>query len=195
MSALAFADPARDQQAAFRAILNAMARPGTVAACGASLKPPPPLSPAGAAAILTLVDFETPLWLAPSFAASEAAAYLRFHTGAPLAAAPEKAAFALVDAEADSLDLASFAQGTPEYPDRSTTVVLELRSLARGELLWLAGPGVRGDATLRAAPLPPGFREQWAANAAGFPLGVDLILAAGAEIAALPRSTRLTGGG
>ena len=83
----------------------------------------------------------------------------------------------------------------PAYPDRSTTVVLQLRSLARGELLWLAGPGIRGDATLRTSPLPHRFREQWAANAAAFPLGVDLILAAGAEVAGLPRSTRFTGGG
>ncbi len=83
----------------------------------------------------------------------------------------------------------------PDYPDRSTTIVLQLRSLSRGVLLWLAGPGIHGDATLRADPLPHGFREQWQANAVAFPLGVDLILAAGDEVAALPRSTRITGGG
>jgi alpha-D-ribose 1-methylphosphonate 5-triphosphate synthase subunit PhnH len=195
MSGLAFADPPRESQAAFRALLGAMARPGTVLRCGASLKPPPPLQPAAAAAILTLADFETPVFLAPSFAASDAAVFLRFHTGAPFASSPDKAAFALVDAEADPFDLTSFHPGAPDYPDRSTTVVLQLRSLARGQLLWLAGPGIRGDATLRADPLPRGFREQWQANAAAFPLGVDLILAAGDEVAALPRSTRITGGG
>ena len=161
MSALAFADPAQDSQAAFRAILDAMARPGTVMDCGAGLAPPPPLCPAAAAALLTLADFETPLWLAPSFAAGGVGAFLKFHSGAPLAAAPDEAFFALVDAEADDLDLARFSQGTANYPDRSTTVVLQLRSLARGELLWLTGPGIRGDGTLRASPLPDRFREQW----------------------------------
>ena len=195
MNALAFADPPRESQAAFRAILGAMARPGTVLRCGASLSPPPPLQPSAAAAILTLADFETPVFLAPSFAENDAAAFLRFHTGAPFASTPDRAAFALVDAEADAFDLSSFRQGAPDYPDRSTTVVLQLGSLSRGVLLWLAGPGVRGDATLRANPLPRGFREQWMANAATFPLGIDLILAAGDEVAALPRSTRITGGG
>ena len=37
---------------------------------------------AAAAALLTLADFETPLWIAPSLAGTEVAAYLKFHTGA-----------------------------------------------------------------------------------------------------------------
>jgi len=195
MNAHAFADPARESQAAFRAILSVMARPGTVARCAAALAPPPPLSPAAAAALLTLADFETPVFLAPSFAAGEAAAFLKFHTGAPFAAAPDKAAFALVDAAVDAFDLARFSQGTPEYPDRSTTIVLQLRALGKGPLLRLAGPGVRGEATLGLDPLPPGFRDQWAANGAAFPLGVDLVLAAADEVAALPRSIRILGCG
>jgi alpha-D-ribose 1-methylphosphonate 5-triphosphate synthase subunit PhnH len=195
MNALAFADPARESQAAFRAILRAMARPGEILGCGAALAPPAPLCRAAAAAILTLADFETPLWLAPSLASDDVRAYLKFHTGAPAAASPDKASFALVDAEADSLDLAAFSPGSPDYPDRSTTVVVQLRSLAQGRRLRLAGPGIRGGATLAAEPLPAGFLAQWAANAAAFPLGVDLILAAGAEVAALPRSVRITGGG
>ena len=114
MSALAFADPAFESQAAFRAILRAIASPGAIEPCGRGLAPPPPLSPAAAAAILTLADFETPLWIAPSLAEwGEAAAYLKFHTGAPLAASPRDAAFALLDLERDSLDLKSFAQGSP----------------------------------------------------------------------------------
>jgi alpha-D-ribose 1-methylphosphonate 5-triphosphate synthase subunit PhnH len=91
MSAMAFADPAFESQAAFRAILRAIASPGAIEPCGRGLKPPSPLSPAAAAAILTLADFETPLWIAPSLAEwGEAAAYLKFHTGAPLAASPRE---------------------------------------------------------------------------------------------------------
>ena len=104
MSALAFADPALELQAAFRAILRATASPGAIETCGKGLAPPSPLSPAAAAVLLTLADFETPLWLAPSLtAAGEAAAHLKFHTGAPLALSPRDAAFALIDLEWDSL--------------------------------------------------------------------------------------------
>jgi alpha-D-ribose 1-methylphosphonate 5-triphosphate synthase subunit PhnH len=195
MSAMAFADPAFESQAAFRAILRAIASPGAIEPCGRGLKPPSPLSPAAAAAILTLADFETPLWIAPSLAEwGEAAAYLKFHTGAPLAASPRDAAFALLDLERDSLDLKSFAQGAPDYPDRSTTVVAETRSLARRPGMRISGPGVRGTAEIEFGPTPGDFLSQWEANRSTFPLGVDLILAHGAEVAVLPRSVRVTGG-
>jgi len=194
MSALAFADPAVESQAAFRAILGAIASPGAIETCGRGLAPPPPLAPAAAAAILTLADFETPLWIAPSLAGGEAAAYLKFHTGAPLAASPVQAAFALIDLERDRLDLKNFAQGTPDYPDRSTTIVAQTRSLSRRRGMRIAGPGVSGTAEIEFSPTPGDFLSQWEANHAAFPLGVDLILAHGAELAVLPRSVRVTGG-
>ena len=195
MSAVAFADPAVESQAAFRAILRAIASPGAIETCGSGLAPPPPLSGAAAAAILTLADFETPLWIAPSLKANgEAVAYLKFHTGAPLAASPDQAAFALVDLERDSLDLESFAQGAPDYPDRSTTVVAETRLLARRPAMRIAGPGVHGTAEIEFGPTPDDFLSQWRANHSRFPLGVDLILAHGFELAVLPRSVRMTGG-
>jgi alpha-D-ribose 1-methylphosphonate 5-triphosphate synthase subunit PhnH len=194
MSALAFANPVFESQATFRSVLHAMASPGRIVETGEALAPPPPLGRAAAAALLTLADFETPLWIAPSFAGSEVGTYLKFHTGAPLAAAPENAAFALADAENDVLDFKSFSQGTPEYPDRSTTLILQVRRLASGAGLRLVGPGVRGSAELDVAPLPADFLAQWAANHASFPLGIDLILAAGSRLAALPRSVAVTGG-
>jgi alpha-D-ribose 1-methylphosphonate 5-triphosphate synthase subunit PhnH len=195
MSALAFADPAVESQAAFRAILRAIASPGAIETCGRGLAPPSPLAPAAAAAILTLADFETPLWIAPSLAAGgEAAAYLKFHTGAPLAASPGQAVFALIDLERDGLDLKSFAQGEPDYPDRSTTVVAQTRLLARRPGMRIAGPGVSGTAEFDFSPTPGDFLSQWEANRATFPLGVDLMLTYGTELAVLPRSVRVTGG-
>jgi alpha-D-ribose 1-methylphosphonate 5-triphosphate synthase subunit PhnH len=195
MSALAFADPAFESQTAFRAILRAIASPGAIEVCGEGLAPPPPLCRAAAAVILTLADFETPLWIAPSLSANgEAIAYLRFHTGAPLASTPGQAAFALTNLESDPLDLNSFAQGVPEYPDRSTTVVAQARSLSCSSRLSISGPGVRGAAEVDFEPMPHDFLAQWRTNHSTFPLGVDLILAHGAELAVLPRSVSVTGG-
>ncbi len=192
MTALAFADPVFESQAVFRRIMRAMAAPGTILVCGQTLAPPAPLEPAAAAALLTLADFESPLWIAPSFAGA-VAAYLTFHTGAPLAPSPDKAAFALVDLASDGLRLDRFAQGSAKYPDRSTTVVAQDARLSEGPALRLAGPGVHGEAELRAASLPHDFVEQWAANRRRFPLGVDVILAAGAKLACLPRSVVISG--
>jgi alpha-D-ribose 1-methylphosphonate 5-triphosphate synthase subunit PhnH len=193
MSALAFADPTFESQAAFRRIMRAMSAPGTILACGEALAPPASLARAAAAALLTLADFETPLWIAPSFP-DAVGDYLAFHSGAPRAAAPDKAAFALVDLAADSLDLARFALGTAEYPDRSTTIVAQASALAADPRLRLSGPGIKGEAGLAVAPLPKDFVAQWAANRADFPLGVDLIFAADVRLAALPRSTAIIEG-
>ncbi len=193
MSALAFADPTFESQAAFRRIMRALSVPGTIPTCGKALTPPAPLARAAAAALLTLADFETPLWIAPSFPAA-VSDYLAFHSGAPRAAAPDKAAFALVDLAVDGLDLARFAQGTAEYPDRSTTIVAQASTLDAGPRLRLNGPGIEGEATLAVSPLPNDFVAQWAANRAGFPLGADLIFVADARLVALPRSTTIAEG-
>ena len=88
----------------------------------------------------------------------------------------------------------SFAQGAPEYPDRSTTIVAQTQSLARRSGMRITGPGVRETAEIEFAPIPPDFLSQWQANHSTFPLGVDLILAHGCELAVLPRSARVTGG-
>jgi len=192
MTALAFNDPVFQSQAVFRRIMRAMAAPGTIVDCGEGLAPPAPLAPAAAAALLTLIDYETPLWVAPSFG-REVAEYLVFHTGAPFAASQGAAAFALVDLNADGLRLDDFALGSAEYPDRSTTIVAQGAGLGEGVAMTLSGPGVRGQAEFRAERLPRDFLGQWRANRARFPLGVDLILAAGAELACLPRSTAISG--
>jgi len=193
MSALGFADPVLQSQATFRAILNALSRPGTLVDAGAGLEPPAPLGAAAAAALLALADYETPLWISPAFASGDVAAWVKFHTGAPSAASPKTAAFALIDLAADPLDLAAFAEGSAEYPDRSTTLIAQVASLSTAGPLRLFGPGVRGEAAFGFTPCPSDFTAQWRANGEGFPLGVDLILAAGGRLAALPRSARLHG--
>ena len=50
--------------------------------------------------------------------------WLAFHTGAPLTTDIGEAAFALVTDATQCRGSTRFAQGTDEYPDRSTTIVL-----------------------------------------------------------------------
>ncbi|MGM9458142.1 phosphonate C-P lyase system protein PhnH, partial [Lacticaseibacillus rhamnosus] len=89
-----------------------------------------------------------------------------------------RAAFALVREAGRGPPLASFGQGSPAYPDTSTTLVLALDSLEAGPGLRLAGPGIRGAADLALAPMPPGWPAALRENYAGFPLGVDCLLTA-----------------
>jgi alpha-D-ribose 1-methylphosphonate 5-triphosphate synthase subunit PhnH len=176
-----FADPAAEAQRCFRAVLDAMARPGTIHDAGCSA-PPPPLCPAAAAVLLTLVDHETPLWLDPAFRAARD--WVAFHCGAAFAP-PDGAAF-LLTAELPSLP--ALRQGSDEAPEESATVILQLPRLGAGARFRLGGPGLAGPAVFSAEGLPRGFAALWAANHAGFPRGVDLILCAGGQLAALPRT-------
>ena len=62
-------------------------------------------------------------------------------------------------------------------------------ALTGGPAVRLTGPGIRGTATLAPAGLRPSFWREVAANNARYPLGVDCLLVAGAEVIGLPRST------
>ncbi|WP_346892624.1 phosphonate C-P lyase system protein PhnH [uncultured Roseibium sp.] len=189
--AAGFADPVHDAQRCFRTIMNAMARPGTLQAIETGgLKPPAPLTPVAAAIALTLVDYDTPVWLDGPFARSEAVkTFLRFHTGAPIVSEPVEAAFALIADPAHLSSLGKFHQGTLEYPDRSTTLILTGQTLANEGPITLSGPGIETETAFSAGPVSPAFWDQVKANNAQFPRGIDLIFAGSAEIAALPRST------
>ncbi|SFL11342.1 phosphonate C-P lyase system protein PhnH [Methylobacterium pseudosasicola] len=195
MLAPGFADPVHDAQGTFRAVMDALARPGLPQRLEAGLNPPAPLTPELAAIALALTDADTPVWLDAGLAAvPEVAAYLRFHTGAPLTDSPAQAAFALIRDPARCPPLARFAQGTPAYPDTATTLVFALDALTSGEGLRLTGPGIDGTARIALAPQPDSFVAQLAANRSGFPLGLDLILTAPGRVAGLPRSTAVTEG-
>lgn len=189
----AFADPPQESQAVFRAAMEAMARPGRLLSCRPALVPPAPLSPVAAALALTLCDFETTLWLDPPLAAQPAVAgFLTFHTGARLVSEPALAQFALVADPSALPSFAAFAQGSPEFPDRSTTLILQVRGF--DEAFRFEGPGIDGRIGFGPVPCPDGFADGLGANRALFPQGVDLIFAGPDAVAALPRSVHLVEG-
>ncbi len=178
-----FGDPARDGARAFRAAMEVMARPGTIADLGFAA-PPAPLSVAAGTLLLVLCDPDTPVWLAGACDTGAVRDWLAFHTGAPLASGPGACAFAVGRWDA-LVPLSAYRAGTAEYPDRSATLIVELDTLAPGGTV-LEGPGIAGQAAL---PLPD--PAAFAANAAQFPLGVDAFFTCGTRVAALPRSTKV----
>ncbi|HEY2136274.1 MAG TPA: phosphonate C-P lyase system protein PhnH [Xanthobacteraceae bacterium] len=194
MVAAAFLDPVMAAQATFRAVLDATARPGTVARLNQPLAAPPPLSAGAAAIALTLCDHDTPVWFDAVLRTPAVLAWLRFHTGMRIIEDPGEAAFAFVGAPRALLPFDQFSLGTIEYPDRSTTVVLQLDSLRAGLSLLLTGPGIRDRQRLQAAQLPPDMPERLAANRRHFPRGVDILFATQTEVMALPRSVRIASG-
>ena len=177
-----FADPVLDSQACFRAVLDAMARPGTVHTVGAPVSPPPPLDRAMAAALLTLVDAETPVWLDDM--AGGAAEWIAFHCGAPRVACGE----AMFGVALGAVGLGGFHAGSDEGPETGATLILQVAGLGRGTAYRLSGPGLAAPAVLRVEGLAAGFVAEWRANHGLFPRGIDLVLCAGDALAAFPRT-------
>ncbi|MGR3376986.1 phosphonate C-P lyase system protein PhnH [Salipiger abyssi] len=175
-----FAEAPVEAARAFRAALEAMARPGTIHEVRGAAAPAP-VSVAASVLLLTLCDRETPLYLAPGHDGDAVRDWVAFHIGAPLVG-PGEAMFALGGWEALK-PLDAYRIGTPDYPDRSVTLIAELPELV-AEGARLTGPGIR-EAAFLSLPETRAFR----ANRALFPLGWDCFLVAGDRIAALPRTT------
>jgi alpha-D-ribose 1-methylphosphonate 5-triphosphate synthase subunit PhnH len=187
-----FADPVLESQRTFRIVLDAVAHPGRIFDLARGPEPPAPLHPAAAAVALTLVDFETPLWVDLTVGA-EARDWLRFHTGAAIVDRPGDAIFAFVaDAERPPV-FEAFALGSDERPERSATVIVQVEDLRAREGRRLTGPGIAGETQLAVRGVPAAFWEAMRENHARFPRGVDVLLSAGTRLAALPRTTRVAG--
>ena len=180
-----FADPVGESQACFRAVLDAFARPGSIHEVAAPLEPPPPLGRATAAALLTLVDGDTPLWM--DGAAEAAWEWLAFHCGAVRGTRGE-AAFGLV---LGAWALEGFGTGSDGAPENGATVVVQVAGLGAGRRLRLSGPGLEHPVVFAVDGLGDGFVAEWAINHGRFPRGVDVVLCAGERLAALPRSVSI----
>ena len=195
MPATAFPAPVLASQAAFRALMEALARPGTVKPLPPAAAAPSPLSATAAAVALTMLDYETPVWLdAPLAQRPQVADWIRLHTGARVTSDPREAAFAFIADPVHAPAFDGYSLGTPEYPDRSATLVLQVEDFGSGQRLLLAGPGIADVRSFSARPLPPDFQNRIAANRALFPRGVDMILVSPDAVAALPRSVASTRG-
>lgn len=215
-----FAQPAHDSQACFRAVLDAMARPGRVHALPAELLQglhhPAGLSPALAAVLLTLTDADTRVhWgrgLCGDAAQAIWRAFGRFHTGVTEADDPAQADFAFAHAaHTPEALLAMLPVGEDETPQHGATLVIEAATLqtveedAQGRipqaLPWpeadptpwvrLTGPGIEWAHALAVGGLSRAFWRTRQALDAQFPCGIDLIFTCGDRVAALPRSTRV----
>jgi alpha-D-ribose 1-methylphosphonate 5-triphosphate synthase subunit PhnH len=180
-----FVDPVMEAQACFRLVLSAMSRPGSIVAMSHSIAAPP-LDPATAAVLLTLVDAEITLWL--DEALSPSWDWLAFHAGVVRAPRLDAAAFVCVTSLPPLRDV--FA-GTDAAPESAATVILQVPALVNGRRLTLYGPGLEAPTLIAPQGLPDDFVAQWEGNHRLFPRGVDLLLCAGGAFCALPRSVRI----
>jgi len=205
MSALStlpgFSNPVDDAQAVFRTMLQALARPGIPVSLPVL---PPSLPVAGfsqgmLALALTLCDRDTPLWLDDAADTPQARHHLRFHCSTPFAAHPPEASFAFISRPETMPRLSAFSQGRSDFPDRSATLIISADlSESHRHAYELSGPGVKADShgkwqRFHLSRLPAWFWEDWEANRAAYPLGVDVLFVDNAEDASGSAQVRLLG--
>lgn len=200
-----FTEEAKQSQSIFRCLLDAMAHPGTIKVIDAPVFAPAPVNAASAAVLLTLADSDVCVWLGDDLAGNEALkAWIAFHCGGRITSSEQEAGIALCSNPSLLPAFKRFRAGTQEYPDRSATIVLDPGLLSTRPQeglagLRLEGPGIAASAELHVETLPAGFQDQWHANGALYPRGIDIILAGidGSSgkpaIACLPRTVRISG--
>lgn len=180
-----FADSVQAAQSSFRIALKALAEPGLVQPLSTG-SPLDTLHPALFALCLTLLDQDTPVWLAPALDTPAVRANLAFHCGCPFVSDREVARFALID-ESMLNAISAFDCGNERFPDQSCTLLIQLASLAGGHSMRWVGPGIPGTREV-SLPLNSEF-WQLRRQSNAFPCGLDMFFIAGEQLIGLPRST------
>ena len=182
-----FKNPVHDAQTTFRALLEALANPGSQCQINSLMEVPVGLSLACAAACLTLLDLETQVWLQPTIEES-VKTWLLFHTGCRFTLA-KTANFAIINNCSSMPSLSTFNQGTDEEPEAATTLFVQVENF-EGESVELNGPGINGTRSLTVNGLNSVW-EDLTNNDRNYPLGVDIFLFTTDTIVGLPRTTRV----
>lgn len=176
--------PAAQSQQVFRAVLDALARPGTLRAL-----PPQTGYPAALLPLLALADLSVPVCVLDD--GDRWAGVVRAETSAPVTSISQARLVAALR-PVTSAELALVRTGSAEAPEDGALVTLAVDGLsAGGGTLALDGPGTGGPRELGVTGLPGGFTAARSKLTSQFPAGADFLLVApDGAIAGLPRTTR-----
>lgn len=180
-----------EEHGAFRNLLDAMSRPGTVHGLSDSVA-----DRDGALALLARTLLDAEVSVAGAGADDEPSVRAMAHaSGCRLAALPE-ADFVVAGGGSSAGAVSRVRMGTPDWPDSSATVVYLVDRVAQegGDTVW-TGPGIPGERSPRIDGFDPAEWERLREANSGYPIGIDCVfLDASGRILAMPRSTRVRGG-
>lgn len=178
-------------QTDFRALLGALARPGTLNTITLVPGVPPALTVAAG-----LADVEVPLCVLADEPERERVRALHLATSAPAAAlGAARMVVALRPPTED--EVATLPRGDALHPEHGARLILAVTGLSAAEgpgtVLTVAGPGVPGTRRIHVAGPPPEVFHALATANAVFPAGVDTFLVANdGTVAGLPRSAHIS---
>jgi alpha-D-ribose 1-methylphosphonate 5-triphosphate synthase subunit PhnH len=173
-------DPVHDTRETFRALCDAMSRPGTIQRT--------PVTPADHAVAATLVDHEVATHTDDATLRDALTAQGRFEPADP------EDAVVVHARDLPSWDVRDLGRGSLVEPGEGATVIYRVESLSTdpaddATTVRLSGPGVPGTRTASIG-LPRDELEAIAEAQSTYPRGVDAVFAAADRVLAMPRSTR-----
>jgi alpha-D-ribose 1-methylphosphonate 5-triphosphate synthase subunit PhnH len=188
-------DEIHDAQRHFRAVLDAMSRPGRICRLhSVALTCPPGLHAGSACVAFALFNADVTFHLAGYSEGAET--YLRANSHSRPAIA-EKADYLFLHGQGDAAPLQVAAVGTPSYPETGATAIIQVGRIGKssgtgGLALSLTGPGIEHRETAFVTDLSPALLEALKARNTEFPLGIDAILISHDDcVLCLPRTTRV----
>lgn len=192
-------DDVFDSQATFRALLEALSRPGKICLLPDRVyrSPPRGFCPPALSILKTLCDHRVSFSLVSGNRTAELSRYLEVNLATPLGDV-EKADYVIFDGVTFDEDFMRMKRGTPEFPENSATALVCVARLDEGAAetetaschLRCAGPGVKDAAFLTVTGLDPRYNEARARTNNVSPLGIDLFLVdPGGRVAGIPRTT------
>ena len=194
-----FSDISLGSQSVFRSALEALSYPGRPVPLDITFEAPKAAHASSSGLLLALLEPGARLWLSPSLVNTDAATWIVFHTDCKITPHQHEADFAWIKHWDELPTLESFALGTDEYPDQSTTCVIDIAApITKTDVspaLTLTGPGIAHTSSIEQLAATPAqlssFAEQWANNHTSFSRGVDIFFATHKGLIGLPRTTRI----
>jgi alpha-D-ribose 1-methylphosphonate 5-triphosphate synthase subunit PhnH len=181
--------PCERTQPIYRALLQAMSRPGVLVRAECSGWPSLALAVAE-----TLLDHETSYAILSETPLEELDRAI-FETTKARRAPLEEADYIVVPGWESNGRLVGASRGTPEFPDRGATLLYLVREPcpeADAQRIRLSGPGIDGEIHPETGALAPSEWELLRGMNDEYPLGVDAIVLLGPDrILCIPRSTRI----
>lgn len=183
-------------QTVYRACLDVISRPGTIARLGqpGSLPRLHILSPYLAGLALTLLDNEVSYHI--HHGAEPDFSFMEMYTMSKRTDA-HQCDYLFTDGEQLSR-ISHLRKGELQFPDRSCTVLCSIREIndkpfaASTAYLRLTGPGIRNENVLYVQGLSKEILTEWREANSEFPLGIDWFLVDDqGHFCAIPRSTRM----
>ncbi|WP_420548153.1 phosphonate C-P lyase system protein PhnH [Curvivirga sp.] len=184
-------DPVHSSAEVFRVLAKVMSEPGTVEELTEICGHPDELLKAASAAILTLADMDTSLYLSSELDSPISRGFLTLHTGVKIVDSANQADFVIATQDTDISQYQDLPVGDPQYPDQSATLIIQVSNIRGSKKVTLNGPGIENIKQVQMPDLPDSFFSWRDMKNSLYPCGIDIIFASNTELMAIPRTTKL----